>query len=146
MTGTRETARILLFDEEGRILLLFTHWDNRIAPPRWLTPGGGVDPGETNHEGAVRELFEETGLRVESLGEPVWRHTLTLPEGHSFDYADATYYVLHTTHFEPVNDNWMPNEFDDVLEVRWFTRSELEASTDDFDPEDVRKILTAIGQ
>ena len=143
---TRETARILLFDENDNLLLLFTHWDNRIAPPRWLTPGGGVDPGETNHEGAVRELFEETGLVVESLGEPVWRHTIALPEGHSFDFADATYYLLRTNHFDPVNDNWMPNEFDDVLEVRWFSPAELAASTDAFDPEDIRAILAALAQ
>jgi 8-oxo-dGTP pyrophosphatase MutT (NUDIX family) len=142
---TRETARIIVLDEDERLLLLLTHWDNRIAEPRWLTPGGGVDPGEDNHTAAVRELFEETGLVVASLGEPVWRHTLKLPDGHSFDYADATYYLLRTTHFEPVNDNWMPNEYDDVLEVRWFTRDELAESTDNFDIEDVRAIIAARG-
>lgn len=142
----RETARILVLDENDNLLLFFTHWDNRVAPPRWLTPGGGVDPGETNHEGGVRELFEETGLRVESLGKAVFRQTIPLPAGHSFDAADATYYVLRTAHFAPVNDNWMPNEYDDVLEVRWFSPSELASSTDDFDPEDVRAILAALDQ
>ena len=39
------------------------------APDRgswWFTPGGGLDPGESHRDGAVRELFEETGLRCEA--------------------------------------------------------------------------------
>ena len=31
---------------------------------RWNLPGGHVEPGEPITEGAVREAFEETGLRV----------------------------------------------------------------------------------
>src|SRR5690606_42109346 len=31
----------------------------------WFTVGGGIDPGETPHQAAVRELFEETGLRLD---------------------------------------------------------------------------------
>src|SRR5205823_5976514 len=44
----------------------------------WVTPGGGLEPGESAVQGAVRELFEETGLRVdpETLGEPVFRNVV----------------------------------------------------------------------
>jgi ADP-ribose pyrophosphatase YjhB (NUDIX family) len=34
-------------------------------PPRWTLPGGGLDHGEDPREGAVREVEEETGYRVE---------------------------------------------------------------------------------
>ena len=30
----------------------------------WLTPGGHIDPGEMPHQAAVREFWEETGIRV----------------------------------------------------------------------------------
>jgi 8-oxo-dGTP pyrophosphatase MutT (NUDIX family) len=30
---------------------------------KWLPPGGHLDEGEAPHEGALRELWEETGLR-----------------------------------------------------------------------------------
>ena len=39
----------------------------RRKPPYagyWVAPGGKVEPGESPHEGAVRELAEETGLRA----------------------------------------------------------------------------------
>jgi ADP-ribose pyrophosphatase YjhB (NUDIX family) len=34
-------------------------------PPRWTLPGGGLDHGEDPRQGAVREVEEETGYRVE---------------------------------------------------------------------------------
>jgi hypothetical protein len=44
----RETARVLLLDAQNRVFLLQTHFDPDVQlPPRWITPGGGIDPGET---------------------------------------------------------------------------------------------------
>ncbi|MBC7679310.1 MAG: NUDIX domain-containing protein, partial [Pseudorhodobacter sp.] len=60
----RTAARVLLLDGRDRVLL-FRGGDPHL-PERgtwWFTPGGGLDPGEQTVDGAVRELFEETGLR-----------------------------------------------------------------------------------
>jgi ADP-ribose pyrophosphatase YjhB (NUDIX family) len=68
----RETARVILMDREGCFLLLNTHYDARLQlPPRWITPGGAIDPGESVVDAAVRELLEETGMSisVDELGE-----------------------------------------------------------------------------
>jgi len=140
----RHTARILLVDAEDAVLLMKTHWSRRILPERWLTPGGGVDPGEDVHTAAVRELFEETGLRVDSLGDPVWQERRALPPGHEFDETDATYFLLRTQRFDVVRDDWTESEHDDIVDIRWFTPTELAASTDEFDPEDVRAILAGV--
>ncbi len=45
--------------EEGHILLVH---HRRIGA--WLPPGGHIDEGELPHEAAIREVFEETGVRV----------------------------------------------------------------------------------
>ena len=69
----RRAARILLLDEHDHLLLI------RFAPPTrrafWCGVGGECDPGEDFHAAAVRELFEETGLRVESCGPEIARRT-----------------------------------------------------------------------
>ena len=38
----------------------------------WQMPQGGVDPGEDTGEAVKRELYEETSLRFEKLGEVDW--------------------------------------------------------------------------
>jgi 8-oxo-dGTP pyrophosphatase MutT (NUDIX family) len=79
----RRSARVLLLDGAGRILLL-RFWVDATDPGLghgWCTPGGGVDDGETLAQAAARELREEIGLVVDpvDLGEPV---------AHTGGYAD----------------------------------------------------------
>ncbi len=48
---------------DGRVLLI-----ERMNPPAgWALPGGFIDYGESAEAAAVRELEEETGLKVQSL-------------------------------------------------------------------------------
>jgi 8-oxo-dGTP pyrophosphatase MutT (NUDIX family) len=68
----RRSARVLLLDRRGRVLLL--HGCDATAPEAgswWFTPGGGLDPGESHEQAATRELWEETGLRDLALHGPV---------------------------------------------------------------------------
>jgi 8-oxo-dGTP diphosphatase len=58
-------AEVWVFDEElTRVVLVKHRWRG------WVPPGGKAEAGETPREGAIRELFEETGLRAELLPEP----------------------------------------------------------------------------
>ncbi|GGI76764.1 NUDIX hydrolase [Saccharopolyspora subtropica] len=50
-------------DELGRVLMI-ERTDNGL----WAVPGGAQDIGETTREAAIREVLEETGIKVEVTG------------------------------------------------------------------------------
>lgn len=52
----------VIFDAEGRILLT-----QRADNGKWCMPGGAADVGEAPSAVAVREAWEETGLRVKPV-------------------------------------------------------------------------------
>src|SRR6478672_11300697 len=70
----RTAARVLLLDERQRVLLL-SGTDPQVGSRWWITPGGGAEKGEPLAETAIRELAEETGLRLrtDQLVGPLWR-------------------------------------------------------------------------
>lgn len=53
-------AAYAVIRDADRVLL--AHWTGRGG--HWTLPGGGMDPGEHPGDGAVREVFEETGFHV----------------------------------------------------------------------------------
>ena len=55
-------AAAAIFDSDGRALLT-----RRADNGRWCFPGGAAEIGESPSETAVRETFEETGLRVKPV-------------------------------------------------------------------------------
>src|SRR5262245_29689492 len=52
-----------VFNERGEILL-----QKRADNGFWSMPGGAVDPGESVAQGVLREVGEESGLRVATVG------------------------------------------------------------------------------
>lgn len=67
MTDLVRLAVVLLVDRSGAVLLQLRGPDAKNYPDLWGLPGGHVEPGERPLDAAVREMFEETGLRVGGL-------------------------------------------------------------------------------
>ena len=142
----RATARVLLHWQKREFLLLNTHFDPEVQlPPRWLIPGGGIDGDESPREAAARELLEETGLAIEPelLGEIVYRETGEWLWGdglNSHTYDDHVFALdidslgLNPTSLNLDKSQWTIDEHRDVLEVRWWTLSDLLATNEPVSP------------
>jgi 8-oxo-dGTP diphosphatase len=71
-------ASTILVDSEGRLLLQLRDGNTSRNPHTWCPPGGQVEPGEEPLEAAIRELAEETGLRVSTV-DLFWSGPLPVP-------------------------------------------------------------------
>jgi 8-oxo-dGTP pyrophosphatase MutT (NUDIX family) len=101
----RTSARVVLLDESGAVLLLRGS-DPALgepAPKWWFTVGGEVQQGERLAEAAARELAEETGLRVAptDMVGPVWRRDQVFEFNGSLIDSEEFYFVHRTRRFEP---------------------------------------------
>jgi len=68
--GYRPAVGMMLVNAEGKVWV-GQRLDNKLEA--WQMPQGGLDPGETPLDGALRELEEETGIDP-ALVEIVARH------------------------------------------------------------------------
>ena len=57
-------AAIWTADKDGNLLLTKRSPEKEFFPNEWENSGGSVLAGETSAEGAIRELFEETGIKT----------------------------------------------------------------------------------
>ncbi len=57
-------VRVLLTDQDGKILILNRLTDSKTNPGKWELPGGKVDQNESFDHALIREVYEETKLKI----------------------------------------------------------------------------------
>jgi len=130
MTAPRTSARVVLLDDDGAVLLLCGS-DPAItdgsAPKWWFTVGGEGHPGEHLAAAAARELAEETGLHVDSalLVGPVWRRESVIDFNGTVTQSHEFYFVHRTRRFEPSQDTRTPLELRYIHGHRWRDATEI---------------------
>ncbi len=109
----------------------------RVSPPLWALPKGTPDPGESIEQTALREVEEETGLKVSieaSLGSIQYSFVRT--QDNTQCHKTVHFYLM-----KPVGGDVSLHDPEFDL-VRWFPQSDvLAAMTHDTERDVVRKAL-----
>jgi ADP-ribose pyrophosphatase YjhB (NUDIX family) len=89
--GVRTAVSAVIFDRRGRLLL-----QQRSDGGQWGLPGGSVEIGESVHDAVIREVREETGLRVTVrrlvgvYSDPA-RQVVRYPDGNVWHYVSLCF-------------------------------------------------------
>ncbi len=103
---------VAVVDEEDRLLLgSNAMWQNN----RYSLLAGFVEPGESLEAAVVREIFEESGIRVV---DPVYLGSQPWP-------FPASIMLGFRALADPQNTWTMTPDGTEILDLRWFTRAEL---------------------
>lgn len=127
-------ADIWVINREGKILLTKRSSENSTSPGKWENTGGAVLSGESSVCGAIRELWEETGISVSEsdlifLGE--------------YKYGDtAAHIFLYVSDSDRIKVRLCPSETDDYI---WKDIDEVKKMISDgmMDPNITDKFLFA---
>ena len=116
-------ASIFVINPDTKKILLVKHREFK----KWVQPGGHLEYNETPEEAAVREVYEETQIKVKILGERFPREDdFIRPLGiqcnrkDGYMQVDVLYYGIPIGNKEPYIDD------EETLSARWFSREELD--------------------
>ncbi|KWS16843.1 DNA mismatch repair protein MutT [Pseudomonas syringae pv. syringae] len=144
----RKSSRLLIVSPSMRLLLFrFQHTTGALAGSNyWATPGGGVEDGETYEAAAIRELREETGIKVNSIAEHIAnrRFPMMLPDGETV-MAVERYYVVHAQSQVVSRSEWTAQETQVMKEHHWWSANELNSTMEIIKPDDLVRTLEKAG-
>lgn len=106
------TVGAMAFIERDDGAMLFVRHSYR---QRWGVPGGLLEKGEEARDAAVREVFEETGLRIRLVGEPA---VVVEPEPQRVDLVFRAE-LVDRSQATPVPSS------PEIVEARWFAPDEM---------------------
>jgi 8-oxo-dGTP pyrophosphatase MutT (NUDIX family) len=140
----RPSARVILLDEQDRVLLFHGHDPNRAEDKFWFTAGGGVEPGEDLRTAAARELCEETGVKVapDALEGPLWRRRVAFSfEGRNYDSEEWFFLARLPDGSDIDTAGFTDLEAQTIAEHRWWTAQDLKDTKETVYPVQLADLL-----
>jgi 8-oxo-dGTP pyrophosphatase MutT (NUDIX family) len=143
----RSAVRVVVLDVATRVLLFHTcDVEHPELGQWWELPGGGIDPGETYLDTAIRELREEAGISANraQIGPPNWRRRASFKHRQRRHLQDEVIVAVRLTIPGPDIDESgrLDYEREDYFGFRWWHLQEIVDSDGRFYPGRLPRLLT----
>jgi 8-oxo-dGTP diphosphatase len=143
----RPSSRILVINRNNQVLLFrFVFNEGPLAGrDYWATPGGALEAGESFADAARRELFEETGILTDAVGQEVAEREFVL-QLHDGEYviAEERFFLVRVAGQSISQDHRTPLETEVLIDHRWWSVDELTSASEVVFPETLVAILAGI--
>jgi 8-oxo-dGTP pyrophosphatase MutT (NUDIX family) len=139
----RRAARIVLLDAAGRVLLFRGTDPGRPGSRYWFTAGGGLKPGESMVDCAIREAREETGLRLNpaDIGAPIWHDTTEFPFENRWYRQEQDFFLVRVDSWEVTMAGFDPHEVRSIDSFHWWSADELETTAEEVHPAGLARLI-----
>jgi len=135
---------LLVLDAQQRLLLFHIHALYPEMTVYWGTPGGGLEPGESFEQAARRELWEKTGMQIESVGPCVWHYERIMQIAEQRLHRHERFFLVNVPTTAVSLANMLDYEHETHRAYRWWTRQELEQSQELFVPANLPRLLSPL--
>jgi 8-oxo-dGTP pyrophosphatase MutT (NUDIX family) len=147
----RRTSRLILLDDHDRVFLfkvddstVFRPNDRRPSSVAWITPGGGLEEGESHEDAARRELWEETGIVGVEPGPLVAVCEPVLDWAGEIIQAHDRFYLTRLPNADVTLDNMTDGERGVYRDHRWWAIDDLKTTDERIIPYGLGDLIARI--
>lgn len=138
----RRSARAVMLNRRGQILLFkFVFERSHGQKVVWITPGGGLKAGEDYAGALMREVREETGIALKTVGPWIWTRDIPIEGVDPRFISYERYFLVKPGDMEVSIQDFTATERNMFRDYKWWDIGEILASDEEFAPPNIAELV-----